>query len=129
MSRSTFHRITEELLASHELFRRLGFVPSELGPRITNRQILFEANRSGRVFRLDVAGGLAAFPFTPDLAKQIAEEYGPAATWWNSIMTPESERLRIWINSAAYHSADHVIALLIRKGFRVREMIEAKGKN
>jgi hypothetical protein len=126
---SKFHRITEELLAAHELFRRLGFLPTELGPLVTDRQILFQAARNGRVFRIDVAGGKAASGFTEQLAKLVTEEYAPAANWWNNCMTPESERVRIWLNSAALAASEEIVLALMRKGFKVREMIEAKGKN
>lgn len=126
---SGYHRIVEELLAAHELFRRLGFVPTELGPIATERQIPFQAVHGDRTFRIDVCGGKAASACNKELCDLVVEQYPRAALWWNSVMTPEHERMRVWLNSAAYEASGNIVHSLARKGFPLAEMAAAKGKS
>lgn len=121
-----FHRVTQELLATHELFRRLGFVPAELGPVAIGRQVLFQAAHGDLVFRADVAGGLSLNAVTEEEVALIAGEYPAAARWWNSHATPEEARMFVWLNSVACQHSSEIVLALARKGFPLAEMAEAK---
>lgn len=98
-----------ELLALHEMFRKLKYPSEELFvSTYRTGQVQFVLNHRNEIFTIDVAIG-------QDVTK-VSEEWGKAVEWWNNPATPEEERQAIYKEFSAVRDATTLVSKLMQRG-------------
>lgn len=103
----------KELLALHEVFRKMGYKPEELYvvPYKTSGAIQFWLDHKGKCFVVDVASG--------EDTEKIVADWPKAAEWWNSKDTSDLERASIYKQSKLLRGGGigSLVAALTLRGF------------
>lgn len=103
--------VTRELLAVHEAFRRLGFLPHELfisfGKAPDEKPLLaFTLRTKNREYHIAIAR---------EWPEDFQQEWAAAVEWWNGLKGLE-ESMEIYCNSRVYKNSHALVADLKMKG-------------
>lgn len=109
MPKPTFSMVTRELLALHEMFRRLNFDAAELYVCVYADAVHFQLGRDAK-FVIDVPNPDRRSP------PQVVEEWALALTWWNSHQTSDELRNEVIQGSAFWAQSTAIIAKLVMMG-------------
>ncbi len=116
----TWSPAIRELLAIHEIFRRLGFLPRDLYVDIFPNGCGHPPPCKGihAQFALRIGGNSTEPLFRIDINEDCSDvdaNWGSAATWWNTASTNE-ERIELYENTWARRSSMQLLMALSKKG-------------
>lgn len=110
--KKTWSKPVEELLATHETFRRLGFPAEELFVDMFNDgHVQFALRHQGETFTIDIGR-------VPDKVG-FQKEWREACAWWNGDEATQGERMAVYqFSTISGRHAELLTALQKRKLWR-----------
>lgn len=116
MALKRWTRPINEMLATHELFRKMGFKADDLFVRFgANGEMQFELRNQKAEFAINIVGGDSILQPDGRLWEQLRDEWQRAVDWWNGD-APEFERHTLYNGSTIRKEAVGIIMALKNKG-------------
>lgn len=116
MTLAELSRDLKEMLAIHEVFRRLGFEASEIFVAIYPNDVAMTVKPSAQPDK--------QFTITIN-AKDImdcAERWSPAAEWWNNASS--EDMAEVYTKSETLTRASEIVTGIVKKGIRIPKASE-----